>query len=144
MRRRGVSDEVAEEVLERLTAVGLIDDDAFAAAFVASARANRGLGRRALAAEMRRRLVDPDASDAALQTVSDDEEEAAARALVTRRLSSLGHLPGQVQARRCATMLIRKGYPTDLAFRVVDEILEGGDGSWFDGFDGGDHAGNDI
>jgi regulatory protein len=133
LRRRGVTEETAREVLDRLTAVGLIDDDAFAAALVSSARVNRGLGRRALAAELRRRGIDPDISDTALQAVSADEEEASARDLVIRRLRSLGHLPEQVQARRCAAMLTRKGYPADLAFRVVGEVLKAGEDSWFNG-----------
>jgi regulatory protein len=119
--------------LDRLTAVGLIDDDAFAAALVSSARANRGLGRRALAAELHRRGIDSDISDGALQSVSVDQEEASARDLVIRRLRSLGHLPEQVQARRCAAMLTRKGYPADLARRVVGELLQAGEDSWLDG-----------
>jgi regulatory protein len=68
-----------------------------------------------------------------LRAVSADEEEASARDLVIRRLRSLGHLPEQVQARRCAAMLTRRGYPADLALRVVGEILRAGEDSRFDG-----------
>src|SRR5829696_959849 len=52
--RRGVPGEAAAAVLGRFAEVGLIDDRAFAAAWVGSRHAGRGLAR-ALAAELRRR-----------------------------------------------------------------------------------------
>ncbi len=116
MRRRGVTDEIAGVVLDRLAAVGLIDDEAFAAAFVSSARARRGLGRQALATELRKRGVDPDTVEAA-------------RELVLRRLRSMDRLPEQVRTRRLLAMLTRKGYPVELAVRVVSEqVAQGLDG----------------
>src|SRR5882672_4676740 len=58
MARRGVDEEVVAEILARFTEVGLIDDEAFAAAWVHSRHAGRGLARRALAHELRARGVD--------------------------------------------------------------------------------------
>ena len=43
---RGVPDDAAEAVLDRYTEVGLIDDAAFARAWVSSRQAGRGLARR--------------------------------------------------------------------------------------------------
>ncbi|MDT3443097.1 MULTISPECIES: recombination regulator RecX [unclassified Pseudofrankia] len=123
LRRRGVADDVAEAVLDRLTAVGLIDDDAFATAVVSSARENRGLARRGLAVELRRRGVDDDVAAAALADVGGADEEATARELVARRLRTMAGLDRQVQLRRLVAMLGRKGYPTELAVRVVTELL---------------------
>ena len=123
LRRRGVADGVAEAVLDRLTEVGLIDDDAFAAAVVSSARENRGLARRGLAAELRRRGVDDDAATAALAEVDPADEEAAARDLVARRLRAMDGLERHVRMRRLVAMLGRKSYPMDLAVRVVSESL---------------------
>ena len=123
LRRRGVADDVAEAVLDRLTAVGLINDDAFAAAVVSSARENRSLARRSLAAELRRWGVDDDVATAALAEVGTADEEAAARDLVARRLRAMGGLERHVRMRRLVAMLGRKGYPTDLAVRVVSESL---------------------
>jgi regulatory protein len=50
---RGVPDDAAEAVLDRYTEVGLIDDAAFARAWVSSRQAGRGLARRALSSELR-------------------------------------------------------------------------------------------
>ncbi|HEY2306223.1 MAG TPA: regulatory protein RecX, partial [Streptosporangiaceae bacterium] len=48
LRKRRIPDEVAEAVLSRFTEVGLIDDAAFARAWVESRHHSRGLARRAL------------------------------------------------------------------------------------------------
>lgn len=121
--RRGVPDDAAVTVLDRLTEVGLIDDAAFAAAWVGSRHAGRGLARRALATELRRRGVDEQSVREAVAEVSDDDEVAAARALVARRLPSLGRLTTDARARRLVGMLGRKGYGRGLAMRVVREAL---------------------
>ena len=123
LRSKGVADEVAETALDRLAAVGLIDDDAFAAAVISSARDNRGLARRGLAAELRRRGVDEEVASSALGDLDAAAEESVARDLVSRRLRSMNGLERQVQLRRLVAMLGRKGYPTDLAVRVVTEAL---------------------
>ncbi|MCK9895718.1 recombination regulator RecX [Frankia sp. AgB32] len=123
LRRRGVSEDVAETVLDRLTAVGLVDDDAFAAAYVSSARERRGLGRQALAAELRRRGVEPDVVDAATGVIDEADEAEVARDLVRRRLVSMDRLPEQARVRRLVAMLMRRGYSGELAARVVREQL---------------------
>ncbi len=123
--RHRIDQEVAEVVLNRLAEVGLVDDRAFAAMLVSAAQVNRGLGRRALAHELRRRGVDPEISSVALQAVDGDDEEATARSLVRRRLAAMDDLPTPVRARRLAALLDRRGYPSDLVLRVVMEELEG-------------------
>src|SRR3954466_11079789 len=55
---RGADEAVAERVLDRFEEVGLVDDEAFAQLLVRSQRAGRGLGRRALAHELRRKGVE--------------------------------------------------------------------------------------
>jgi regulatory protein len=121
--RHGVPEDVAEQVLGRFGEVGLIDDRAFAAAFVASRRSSRGLARRALSVQLRQRGIDPPTVTAALQDLDEHTEEATARALVRRRLpGTAGHEP-QDRARRLVGLLARKGYPAEVAYRVVREEL---------------------
>jgi regulatory protein len=124
MARRGVPADVAAAVLDRFTEVGLIDDAAFAAAWVDSRHAGRSLGRRALSAELRRRGVDEETVRAAVEAVSPDDEEAAARALVARRLRTTGSAPRDAQIRRLTGMLARRGFGPGLAARVVHEALD--------------------
>src|SRR3954467_10681606 len=58
--KRGYPDDVSGRVLDRLTAVGLIDDQDFAEQWVRSRHLNAGKGKRALAAELRTKGVDDD------------------------------------------------------------------------------------
>ncbi len=60
LRRRGISAPVIERVLDRFTEVGLIDDQAYAEAYVRTKHQERALSRRALTAELRRKGVDDD------------------------------------------------------------------------------------
>jgi len=124
LRRRGVPDEAAEAVLGRFAEVGLIDDATFASAWVESRHYARGLGRRALAAELNQRGVDREDIQAAVARLSPETEFATARALVERRLASTAGLATQARLRRLVGMLARKGYPAGLAFRVVREALD--------------------
>jgi regulatory protein len=119
LRRRAVPEAVAERVLDRFTEVGLINDGAFAAEWVRSRHATRGLSRRALAHELRTKGVDDALAAAALDELGDDDERAAAEALVAKRLPGLRRLGPQVQTRRLVGMLARKGYPGGLAMQVV-------------------------
>jgi regulatory protein len=119
-----VPEEAAEAVLARFSAVGLIDDEAFSAAWVSSRHAGRGLARRALAAELRHRGVDDDTVREAVDQLDPDQEAETARRLVERKLGSTRGLDPVVRTRRLAGMLARKGYSSGLAFRVIREALE--------------------
>lgn len=123
MARKGVPDTVRADVLDRFTEVGLVDDAAFAAAWVQSRQARRGLSARALAEELRRRGVDADLIREAVSQVDPDDEEAAARDLVRRKFATMGRLDAATQSRRLTAMLGRKGYPAGVAFRIVKEIV---------------------
>jgi len=121
--RRGVPSDAATAVLDRFTEVGLIDDEAFAQAWVTSRHNGRGLGRRALTSELARRGVSAETVATAVATVSADDEESAARALVERRLRTMDGLPAQTQVRRLVGMLGRKGFSQALAVRVARDAV---------------------
>ena len=117
--KRGAPEDVAERVLDRFTEVGLVDDAEYARMLTASRVRERGLARRAVAAELRRRGVGDEESGAALATIDPDEEQAAAFRLAARRQRSLrGHAP-DVQLRRLVGYLGRRGYPAGLAHRAA-------------------------
>ncbi|GJF31851.1 hypothetical protein KNE206_45510 [Kitasatospora sp. NE20-6] len=130
LRKREIPDDVADEVLSRYEEVGLIDDAAFAAAWVDSRHGNRGLARRALAQELRLRGVSGDHAEQALARVDAEDEAEAARALVERKLPGTRSLETQTRTRRLVAMLARRGYSEGLAYRVVRDAL----GSESEGF----------
>jgi regulatory protein len=123
MARRGVPEDAAAAVLDRFSEVGLINDEAFAQAWVDSRHAGRALGRRALSAELRRRGIDDDVAREALASVTPEDEEQAARALVERKLRTMTSVPHDAKVRRLVAMLARKGFAQGLAFRLVREAV---------------------
>ena len=131
LRKRGIPDTVAAGVLDRFTDAGLIDDAAFARAWVESRHYSRGLAGRALAAELKQRGVDSGEIRDAIEELGPDAEVATARKLVAQQLAGTRGQPAQARTRRLAGMLARKGYPSGLAFRVIREAMEaeGADGA---------------
>ncbi|MET9393239.1 recombination regulator RecX [Streptomyces sp. NPDC006624] len=124
LRKRQIPDDAAEEVLSRFEEVGLINDGAFADAWVESRHHGRGLARRALARELRTKGVDSTLIDEAVSQLDSEQEEATARELVARKLRSTRGLDRDKRLRRLAGMLARKGYPEGMALRVVRQALE--------------------
>lgn len=124
MAGKGVPEDVRHRVLDRFSEVKLVDDAAFASAWVESRHAGRGLARRALTHELRRRGVDDTTAEEAAATLSPDQEEEMAREIVARRLASTRSLDPAARTRRLLGVLGRKGYPAGLAYRVVREALE--------------------
>jgi regulatory protein len=123
LKQRGIADDVAASVLDRYGEVGIIDDRAFARAWVTSRHHGRGLAKKALATELRRKGVEPETVGAALAELGDDAEAATARALVDRKLRSTPSGDPSAAARRLVGMLARKGYAPGLAFRVVRQAM---------------------
>ncbi|MFE7115997.1 recombination regulator RecX [Streptomyces sp. NPDC057654] len=124
LNKRDIPEDVAEEVLSRFEDVGLIDDAAFAEAWVESRHRGRGLARRALARELRTKGVHTALIDEAVGQLDAEQEERTARELVERKLRASRGLDREKRIRRLAGMLARKGYPEGLALRVVRRALE--------------------
>lgn len=124
LRRRGVPEAAATAVLARFAEVGLIDDAAFARAWVESRHHSRGLARRALSAELKQRGVSgPDITEA-VGALDPEDELATARRLVAKALGASRGRPLPVRVRRLVGLLARKGYPAPVAYRVVREALD--------------------
>lgn len=123
MARRDVPEDVADRVLDRFTEVGLVDDAAYAEILVRSRHAERGMSRRALAMELRRKGVDDEVAREALEQVDDADEEQAARALARKKLRATRGLDREVRLRRAYGALGRRGYGGSLVSRVVREEL---------------------
>src|SRR5580704_2101629 len=124
LHRRGIPDETAEAVLSRFADVGLIDDAAFARAWVESRHYSRGLSRRSLSAELRRQGVQTEEIREAVDSLDPEQEVATARRLVERKMAVTRGQPPEARARRVAGTLTRKGYPAGLVFRLIKEVLE--------------------
>lgn len=121
--QRQVPDDVAAKVLDRFGEVGLVDDAAFAKAWVEARLSSRGLSRRALAVELRRKGVDPDVVAGSVREIDEETEYAAARALVEKKLRSSRTTDPTAKWRQLVGMLARKGYSAALSMRVVADAV---------------------
>jgi regulatory protein len=122
--KRGYPDDVSVRVLDRLAAVGLVDDADFAEQWVRSRRQNAGKGKRALAAELRIKGVDGDVIAAALAGIDAGAERERAEQLVADKLRREHLTDDNTKViRRLVAMLARRGYSASMAYDVVSTEL---------------------
>lgn len=124
---RAVPDDVAAVVLDRFADVGLVDDVAFADAYVEGRQRSRGVARSALVHELRRKGVDDEVIRGSVAGLDEEHERAVAADLVHRKLRSTRGLPADKRFRRLVGMLARKGYPPSVAMAVVREAVRDDD-----------------
>lgn len=131
--RKGVDEQAAEEVLGRFERAGLVDDAAFAREWTRARVAQRGLSRAAVRVELQRKGVATELISEAVDEVDDDSEQERARELVRKKLRGTDRGATQAERaklqRRLVGALARKGYSSELAYRVVHEQLQGSDES---------------
>lgn len=114
---RGYEDQEIVEALERLTALGYLDDESLAAAEAQRLRERKGLSRSGVVAELARKGVSRGAVAAAVAGVSPGDELETARAAAERWLA--GRRPdGAALARHLA----RKGHAGHVIFRVLKDL----------------------
>ncbi|OBH87004.1 recombination regulator RecX [Mycobacterium scrofulaceum] len=118
--KRGYPEDISAAVLDRLAAVGLVDDADFAEQWVRSRRAKAGKSKRALAAELHTKGVDRDVIASALSEIDAGAERDRAEELVRTKLrrETLDGDDARV-TRRLVGMLARRGYSQNLACEVV-------------------------
>lgn len=106
LERREVEPEVRAAVLDRLEREGLVDDAQLARDTAERLRERKHLGERGVAAELRKRGLDPDELDDADR---DDELQRAVDAATERR-RRMGSLDDETAERRLAGWLQRRGF----------------------------------
>ncbi|MFD7309762.1 regulatory protein RecX [Promicromonospora sp. NPDC059942] len=121
--RKGYPEDVVVQVLDRFGEVGLVDDATYAETIVRTRHAERGLARRGIAAELRRRGIDEDTAVEALDQLDPDDERAAGARLAGKLVTRTRGLDRQVRVRRAVGSLARKGYGPGLAFELVKDAL---------------------
>ena len=123
LQTKNVPPTAIDAVLDRLEEVGLVDDAAFAVDWVTSRQQRRHLSRRALRRELQAKGVEGSEIDSALDHVDPDAELRSARDLVERKRAAMNGLSRDVQYRRLAGMLSRRGFDTTITTRVLADVL---------------------
>jgi regulatory protein len=125
LKRKGYSEEVIATVIERLSDVGLIDDEKFAEQWVDSRLRSRLAGRARIAWELRGKGVNQETIEKALSEVDGEDEVRMARELVAKKMASLSS-PDEKAVRRLTSFLRRRGFDWDVISKVLNEF-GGGD-----------------
>lgn len=123
LKDKDISDDVANVALDRFEEVGLINDQALASNYVSSQHERKGLGKNALRQQLRAKGISDDMALEAISQISDDQEFQAAFALACKKIRSLQRDDAKTQLRKIVGMLARKGYSSNLAFRVAKEVI---------------------
>jgi regulatory protein len=123
LKDKDISDEVANVALDRFEEVGLINDQALASNYVSSQHERKGLGKNALSQQLRAKGISDDMALEAISQISDDQEFQAAFALACKKIRSLQRDDAKTQLRKIVGVLARKGYSSNLAFRVAKEVI---------------------
>jgi len=116
LQRHEVPDFQAEEVVERLKAAGLVDDEAFAQFWVENREQFRPRGPRALRYELQRKGIGQEAIDQALAGV---DPSAGAYQAAARKAQQLRHLDQPEFCRKLVDYLARRGFDYDVAKEVA-------------------------
>ena len=130
MRRRlttaGYRAELVDRAVERLTALNILDDEAFTAAWVESRDRAHPRGERALRLELQRKGVDRALIDDALDARRPepggeaDPDVSAATRLLARSAAALRRVPDpRVRRQRAFALLARNGFDPTTAADVV-------------------------
>ncbi len=115
--RKGVPEPAQDKALEQLVPAGLVDDEAFARAWVENRLSFRPRSARALQLELTRKGVSKAIIDEALQ---DYDEMSAARKAALSGWRRYRHLPQETARRRLSGYLERRGF----SYTVIKDLLQ--------------------
>ena len=119
--RKGVNAEIREEVLERLTQGGLLDDLAFARYWVENRERFRPRGLAMLRSELRSKGVEDEVISQVLAEVNEVES---ARQMLSRQAAKYAHLEDKAFREKMTNFLRRRGFPYPVIREVVGLHLE--------------------
>jgi len=120
---KGYLADTVEMVLYKLQKEHLLDDAAFARAWV-EARAPRGLGKARLLQELRLKGVADDTAQAALAGLDADEHDAQTLAQATKVLRRYSGLPAREAMQKAIAAMLRRGYGYGEATRALQNAIE--------------------
>ncbi len=119
---RRFTKEETQETLEYLEQLGYLDDLRFAKNHVQYRNRMRPTGNYLLRLELNSKGVKGSYIDQVLN--SPEAEYELASSLAKQRLGSLERVDALVRSRRLCTLLQRRGFPSNVARRVVSELLD--------------------
>jgi regulatory protein len=125
--RKGYEEEVIDQVIDRLTRNGLIDDTQFTEAWVRARSTGRAMGPRRIAWELRQKGVDAELVREAVDRIDPETELGMALQIGRQKAESVRGEPMQVARLKIAAALQRRGFSWEVTTRVLDILLAPGE-----------------
>ena len=122
LKKRGVTEDVANAVLYRMQEQGLIDDEAFARAWSESRQRMKRLSKRVIAGELGAKGISGEIIEIVCSEIDQDTEYAIALELATRKYRPISHLDSELIRRRVHGALARRGFTSSVINGVMREI----------------------
>lgn len=131
--RAGYRTELVDGAITRLGDLGILDDEAFTAAWVESRDRARPRGERALRQELRLKGVEQGLIDVAMSErrpepgAEDDPDVPAAERLLARHAAQLGRVADpRARRQRAYALLVRNGFDSEIAGRMAQRLTAPG------------------
>ena len=115
---KSASPEVTDEVLVRLKRYGLVDDEAFAEAFVRSHSPRKGS--LALRRDMRRKGVPEEVVERSIESLDEGSQLESARKLLERNAWRFRGADSRRNRSRAFAFLARRGFPVPLVMEALE------------------------
>ncbi|MDR0837882.1 MAG: recombination regulator RecX [Propionibacteriaceae bacterium] len=122
--KKGIAEEVVDELMAAFTRVGLVDDIAFAESLVETRHTFGHRSKMAVVLELRRKGISTEAIEQATEEIDRESDLEQARTVARLKTRSLAKLEHQVAYRRLAGALARKGFSPSIVAQVVRETLD--------------------
>ena len=123
LERKQVDPDIAQQVLDRLEEVGLLDDLAYAQTLARTRFREKFAARRAIACELKTKGVSAANIAVALEQIDDADEAQAALALAHKKAATLTNVEPGVAKRRLAGVLQRKGYGPADTWHAIEVVM---------------------
>jgi len=121
LHQKGYTEDVIAKVLDKLENIDLIDDERFAANWVASQLSHRPMGRSRMIWELRKKGVAPEIADEALDQVDKEQEFELALNLAERKLGDAA-LENPETKRKLTGFLRRRGFSWEAISGVLNKL----------------------
>ncbi len=123
LREREFDESVILDVLADLERLGYVNDRQFAGQWAAARLRLKGLGRRRIEQELRRKGVPQEIiREAVAEAVPPDEEREAAVKAAEKKLRTMPSVSSDVRMRRLAGFLERKGFSSEITRSIIHMV----------------------
>ena len=122
LKQKGYDAELAAEALERVRALGYVDDEDFSRFWVKQREQFKPMGARRVQYELLQKGVDRDTAKRVIEEQMPDEEDEPALRAARKRLGSLAGADYPTFSRRLGGYLARQGFGFDTSARVIKAL----------------------